>query len=143
MNQITLTGNVGKDVEVKQLSNGTTVVNISLATSKRWKDNEGVWKEVTSWFICAVYGPRASAPYIQGIRKGEKLLVQGELHITNKKKKVTTASKQTVEVEVPYIEVRVDTLERPTYKAQADVASSRSSDEAWAKVGITDQEVPF
>ena len=40
INKVTLVGNVGNDPEVKTFQNGNKVVNLSLATSERWKDKE-------------------------------------------------------------------------------------------------------
>jgi single stranded DNA-binding protein len=40
VNKAILIGNLGKDVEVKFMQNGTAMTNISVATTESWTDNE-------------------------------------------------------------------------------------------------------
>ena len=41
VNKVILIGRLGKDPETKQMSNGGSVTNLSLATSENFKDNSG------------------------------------------------------------------------------------------------------
>ena len=45
LNRATLIGNIGKDPEIKTLQNGRKFVSFSLATSKRYRDNNGERKK--------------------------------------------------------------------------------------------------
>ena len=38
INKVVLIGNLGRDPEVKLMPNGNKIVNLSIATSERWKD---------------------------------------------------------------------------------------------------------
>ena len=38
VNKVILVGNVGKDPEVRTTSDGSKIVNFSVATSDRWRD---------------------------------------------------------------------------------------------------------
>jgi len=50
VNKVILIGNVGNDPDGKEMPNGNTVVNLSLATSENWKDKiSGEQKEKTEW----------------------------------------------------------------------------------------------
>ena len=49
VNRVTLLGNLGQDPEVRKTTNGTSVVNVNLATSRRWKDEKGKTQERTDW----------------------------------------------------------------------------------------------
>ena len=40
VNKAIIVGNVGKDPEVKHMSNGNAVANLTLATSESWKDKQ-------------------------------------------------------------------------------------------------------
>ena len=40
INKVILIGNVGKDPEARVLTSGSTVTNITLATSESWKDKQ-------------------------------------------------------------------------------------------------------
>jgi Single-strand binding protein family len=56
MDQLSIIGFVGKDVQGKHLPNGTAVVNFSVATKPSWKDYAGEWK--TQWHNVVAYGHR-------------------------------------------------------------------------------------
>ena len=69
INKVTLVGNVGNDPEIKTFQNGNKVVNISLATSERWKDKEtGEMKSNTEWHRVAIFNA-ILADIVEKIRK--------------------------------------------------------------------------
>ena len=50
VNKVILVGRLGKDPEVRDLDNGSTVANFNLATSESYKDRTtGEKKETTEW----------------------------------------------------------------------------------------------
>ena len=50
VNKVILVGNLGRDPEVRSMSSGDPVVNLSLATSERWTDrSSGERREKTEW----------------------------------------------------------------------------------------------
>ena len=50
LNKVTLIGNLGQDPDARTSPNGTTVVRISLATTRRWTDRQTQErKEATEW----------------------------------------------------------------------------------------------
>lgn len=69
---VTLVGHLGRDVDTKSLSDGTTVANFSIATSRKRGGNE-----VTTWWRAALFGKRADV-LAQYARKGDPLLIKGE-----------------------------------------------------------------
>lgn len=79
MNRVMLLGNLGQDPEVKTTNSGDKVVNISLATTKRWKDKaSGERRDKTEWHKLVLW--RAQADIAERyLRKGSKVLVIGEL----------------------------------------------------------------
>ena len=48
VNKVILLGRVGRDPEVKQINNGTTVTTFSIATSETW-NKDGSKQEKTEW----------------------------------------------------------------------------------------------
>lgn len=82
VNKVILIGNLGNDPETKYLPNGNTVTNISLATSKTWKDKDGNKQEHTEWHR-VVFFNRLAEIAVEYLKKGSKVYIQGELH-TNK-----------------------------------------------------------
>ena len=71
MNSITVAGQLGKDAEVRFLSNGDPVAGFSVA------DSQGKDKP-TIWWNCSLFGKRAEslAPYLV---KGQAVTVSGTL----------------------------------------------------------------
>jgi len=58
VNKVILLGRAGKDPSVHILRTGT-IVNLSLATSERYKDNHGEWQEQTEWHNLVASSARA------------------------------------------------------------------------------------
>ena len=56
LNKVLLLGNVGKDPEVRYTASGRAVATFSLATSQRWKDQEGKDQEKTEWHRVVAWG---------------------------------------------------------------------------------------
>ena len=82
MNIISLTGNLGKDNEIKQLSSGTTVLNNSIGVRSNAKVG-GEYK--TSWFNVSIFGKSAEI-FNQYTKKGSKVFLTGEVRIREYKK---------------------------------------------------------
>lgn len=79
VNKVILVGTCGQDPEVKYLSNGNAVTNLSLATSEQWKDKQsGDKKEKTEWHRVVIFGKVAE---IAGeyLRKGSQVYIEGKL----------------------------------------------------------------
>lgn len=79
LNKVLLIGNIGKDPEIKTLQNGRKFVSFSLATSKRYRDNNGEQKEETQWHNIVIWGKAAETFEQLGIGKGISLFIEGEL----------------------------------------------------------------
>jgi single-strand DNA-binding protein len=57
---------------------GQAVCKLRLATNKRFKANDGQWKEATEWHRVVVWGPRGEN-ISRHLSKGSTVLVRGEL----------------------------------------------------------------
>lgn len=77
MNIITLTGNLGKDNEMKHLQNGTAVLNNSVGVRSNSKVNG---EYITSWFNISVFGKGAEI-FNQYTHKGSKVFLSGEVRV--------------------------------------------------------------
>jgi single-strand DNA-binding protein len=74
-------GRLGRDPEVKHLSNGDAACNFSIAVGKRWKDkSSGETKEQTTWVRCSAFGKTAEL-IGQYAKKGSQMRVNGELSV--------------------------------------------------------------
>ena len=79
INKVILVGNLGADPDTRYMPSGSAVTNISVATTKSWKDkNSGDQQERTEWHRVAFFGRLAeiSAEYL---RKGSQVYIEGEL----------------------------------------------------------------
>jgi single-strand DNA-binding protein len=78
VNKVILVGNLGKDPEVRKMSNGETVANVRLATDEVWKDKLGQKQEKSEWHNLVFYRRLAE---IAGeyLRKGSQIYVEGKL----------------------------------------------------------------
>ena len=80
LNKVQLIGNLGKDPEIRvNQASGKKVVSFSLATSRRYRDNNGEQKEDTQWHNIVGWGKVAEVFEQLGIRKGTSLYVEGRL----------------------------------------------------------------
>lgn len=78
LNKAMLIGNIGKDPTVTT-PNGKKCVRFSLATSKKYRDNNGEQKELTEWHNIAIWGKSAETFEKLNVGKGVKLYVEGEI----------------------------------------------------------------
>lgn len=72
-------GNLGKDPELRYLSNEMPVTNVSIAYTEKWRDKRtGEPKERIEWFTAIVYGKQAET-ICRYMKKGDCLMVIGKL----------------------------------------------------------------
>ena len=77
VNKVILLGHLGRDAETKYTPNGTAVSNFTLATNRRWKDQQtGEWKEETDWHRCVLWRSENRANYLL---KGTPVFIEGRL----------------------------------------------------------------
>ena len=80
VNKVILVGHLGKDPEARSFQNGGEIVNMSLATSERWKDRtSGEQKERTEWHNIVVMNEGLVKVAKQYLRKGSKVYIEGAL----------------------------------------------------------------
>lgn len=78
VNKVILLGNLGKDPEIKYMTNGEAVANIALATTEVWKDKNGEKVEKTEWHRVTFY--RKLAEIVgEYCKKGKSIYVEGRL----------------------------------------------------------------
>ena len=82
LKKVFLIGNIGQDPRTSASPNGRKRVSFSLATSRRYRDNNGEQKEETTWHNIVIWGKAAETFEQLGIGKGTQLYIEGE--ITNR-----------------------------------------------------------
>lgn len=77
--KIIIVGNLGRDPEMRYMSDGTPVTNMNVATNRSWTDrNSGQQVDETTWFRISVWGRQAETVN-QYLSKGRRVLVEGRL----------------------------------------------------------------
>ena len=77
VNKVILIGHLGRDAETAYTASQTAVTKFSVATNRRWKDQQsGEWKEETNWTNVVLWRGENVAPYLT---KGKQIYVEGRL----------------------------------------------------------------
>uniref|UniRef100_E6PZN6 Single-stranded DNA-binding protein (SSB) (Helix-destabilizing protein) n=1 Tax=mine drainage metagenome TaxID=410659 RepID=E6PZN6_9ZZZZ len=157
VNKVILLGNVGKDPEVKVLPSGQPVANFSIATSDRYKDQQGNFQDRTEWHNITAYGKLAEIVR-DYVKKGNKLYVEGRLTTRSWDDKETNKKVYRTEIVVNDISLLSGRGEESSstgggYSAQRTGSGSsassgsgydqRSADDYSASTQITDDDIPF
>jgi single-strand DNA-binding protein len=80
VNKVILVGNLGKDPEVRRMTSGEPIVNLSVATSENWRDKAtGERKERTEWHRVVIFNENLAKVAEQYLRKGAKVYLEGAL----------------------------------------------------------------
>ena len=80
VNKVTLVGNLGRDPEIRAMQNGDKIVQLSIATSDRWKDkNSGEQRERTEWHRVVIFNEGLVNIVQQYLKKGANVYLEGQL----------------------------------------------------------------
>jgi single-strand DNA-binding protein len=159
VNKVILLGNLGKDAETTYTPSGVARTRFSVATSRRWKDQQsGDWKEETDWTNIVLWRGEAVATYLT---KGKKVYIEGRLQTRSYDDKdgKKVYSTEVVADDVILLGGRDDSgggggggMRDEGYSAPAVVSMPRSAgpqrpkppaEEPSFDQGITDDDVPF
>ena len=81
VNKVLLIGNLGRDAETRFTPSGVAFTRFSVATSRRWKDQQtGEWKEETDWVNVVLWRQENLANYLT---RGKQVFVEGRLQTRN------------------------------------------------------------
>lgn len=79
LNRVTLLGNLGQDPELRSTPQGSSVCNISLATTESYKDrNTNEWRDTTDWHRIVLWEGLAEVAS-KYLKKGDKVYIEGKL----------------------------------------------------------------
>ena len=77
VNKVILIGHLGRDAETKFTPSNVAMTRFSVATNRRWKDQQsGEWKEETDWANVVLWRQENLANYLT---KGKQVYVEGRL----------------------------------------------------------------
>jgi single-strand DNA-binding protein len=78
LNKVLLLGHLGRDPEVRYTASGRAVATFTIATSDRWKDQEGNDQERTEWHRIVAWG-RLGEICGQYLSKGRQVFIEGRI----------------------------------------------------------------
>ncbi len=79
VNKVILVGHLGADPEVRYTQSGSSVANLRIATSERWKDKQsGEPQERTEWHRVVLFGKLGEIAE-QYLKKGSQVYIEGRL----------------------------------------------------------------
>ena len=140
INKVLLLGHLGQDPEIHITRGGKKMANLSLATTKKWKDKEtGERKESTQWHRVVIFNEALAGIVEKYARKGSKLWLEGEL-ATRKWKTKTGEDRYSTEVVVQGFGGALTLLDKREKKPDPN-PEDYGYDEGYASG--PDDEVPF
>ena len=99
VNKVTLVGNLGRDPEIRAMQNGDKIVQLSIATSDRWKDkNSGEQRERTEWHRVDIFNDALGKIAEQYLKKGSTVYLEGQLQTRKWTDQQSGQDKYTTEV---------------------------------------------
>ncbi len=78
LNKVLLLGNIGRDPEVRYTASGKAVATFTLATSQRWRDQDGNDQERTEWHRIVAWG-RLGEICGEYLSKGKQIFIEGRI----------------------------------------------------------------
>ena len=156
VNKVILLGNLGQDPVVRTSQDGNKIVQLSIATSDRWKDrNSGEQREKTEWHRVVIFNENLSNIAEQYLKKGNTVFVEGQLQ-TRKWQDQNGIDKYTTEVvlgrfrgELAMIGSRSDspnisdTQDHISEHNASNEITQKDSNPPMGGAGDLDDEIPF
>ncbi|MGH9723282.1 MAG: single-stranded DNA-binding protein [Bryobacteraceae bacterium] len=151
INKVILLGHLGKDAETRFTPSGSSVTSFTLATNRRWKDQQsGEWKEETDWHSIVMWKAENVANYLT---KGKQVYVEGRLRTRNYENKEGKKVYVTEVVADDLIllggggggggDFSQQPVSMPRSQQQRPQPAAQASEEPEFGQGISDDDVPF
>ena len=79
VNKVILIGNLGRDPEIRYMPSGSAICNVTIATSRKWKDkSSGDMQEETEWHKVSLFDRLAEVAG-EYCKKGKPVYIEGRL----------------------------------------------------------------
>ena len=78
INKVILIGNLGADPEIRYTQTGAAVATFTLATTERWRGQDGQTQEQTEWHRIVAWAKLAEI-CSQYLHKGSRVYIEGKL----------------------------------------------------------------
>ena len=129
LNKIMLIGNVGKNPETRTFQDGGKIVNITMATNKKYTNNNGQVINQTTWHNI-VFRNKLADVVEQLVHYGDLIFVEGEL-LTRKYTDKNGTERVVYEVAATTMQILKqapsgDASQQPAYQGQQTAAHQQS-----------------
>ena len=149
VNKVTLVGNLGRDPEIRAMQNGDKIVQLSIATSDRWKDkNSGEQRERTEWHRVVIFNDALGKIAEQYLKKGSTVYLEGQLQTRKWTDQQSGQEKYTTEVVLQRYRGELTLLgSRPDNQISNDYNKSEMDQSGESSISNIasdlDDEIPF
>lgn len=82
LNRVLLLGGLAADPELRQTHGSGAVLKLRIATTERYKDRDGAWKDRTEYHSVTVWGKRGEA-LANILSKGSQVFIEGSLRTSS------------------------------------------------------------
>lgn len=137
INNVTLSGNLTRDPELRMTPSQVAVMNFSIAVNES-KKVDGEWTDYANFFDCVLIGKRAEALH-KYMEKGKKVLIQAHAHQSRWADKQTGQNRSKVEFVVDNIELVGNGKNAPQNGSEA----AQNMQEEFGGVELYDDVLPF
>lgn len=133
-NKVIIAGNLTKDPELRYLPSGTAVVNMRLATTRKYRSKSGDMVDEVCFIDVQVYGRQAETCG-EYLRRGSNVLVEGRLKLNEWESEQGRRSRVIVTAErVQFISTR----DEPVSQAPSEPAQQVSEEPEYKTPDVSD-----
>lgn len=154
LNKVTLIGRLGDDPKISNMTNGSKVANMTVATTDTWKDKaSGEKKERTEWHKVVIFNPALCDVAEKYLHKGDNVYIEGQLQ-TRKYSDSNGVEKFVTEIVLQGFSGNIIMLSAKKDSAKADEAFDKEWEAAGQKAkekaeavaqseDVINDEIPF
>ena len=127
VNNVLIAGNLTRDPACRRTTNGTSVTNFWIASNRRFKDNNGQWRENVC-YVGVVAWYKLAENCAENLKKGSAVIVEGELQSRSLRTE-EGRNRNIVEIKARRIQFLNKKSEGEEQRAEQDEKSSDNTDE--------------
>ena len=129
VNSVAIAGNLTKDPVFRRTTNGTPVVNFSIASNRKYRDATNQWQEEVCYVGIVAWNKLAES-CMNRLKKGSAVLIDGELQ-SHSFKTDDGHNRNVVEIKaqrIQFLNKKVSTAEAPVVSEEPSTVEDDSFD---------------
>ena len=146
VNEVTIIGNLTRDPELKSLPTGSSVVNLSIATNRSWKDQNGQRQEQVEYHNVIAFGKVADT-IAQYFKKGQQMYLKGRLQTRSWQDTETQKNMYRTEIVLSEFQFGNDPNRAPSqdggygYNNSQPARTQRATSSTFADISYGDEDI--